>query len=246
MDGPSPHHSHPPPSPQEGSDFTHRPLQEVAKDTGRNHRRPNHSGLHVGGTLSTQVQRETVDQWTKEDQELADDRQSSGGGWRWLFNHVNVLEVAELVFLEEGSRGGWACTSLLLARGCPPGFPATHSAVSCVLSPLLLAAVRQLSLAPAHPSLRLHSPHPSSLRPARSSVSHGDTGHLSQPTHSSLATCCHLCPPAGLPKPLLNHPPRLETHWRVRWTGALRTRWHHPSQSSCPHPHLSAPRHMGS
>lgn len=58
--------------------------------------------------------------------------------------------------------------------------------------------------------------------------------HLSQPTHSSLATCCHLCSPSGLPKPLLNHPPSLERHWRVRQAGALRTRWHHHTQSGCP------------
>lgn len=40
--------------------------------------------------------------------------------------------------------------------------------------------------------------------------------HLSQPTHSSLATCRHLRSPPALPKPRPNHPPSLERHWRVR------------------------------
>lgn len=90
----------------------------------------NHTGPHVGGTLSRQVQREKVGQWTKADQGLADDRQSSGGGRQWLFDHVNVLEAAELVFLEEGRRG--------MSRPPPytwlSSFTATHSAVLCASS----------------------------------------------------------------------------------------------------------------
>lgn len=84
-----------------------------------------------------------------------------------------------------------------------PGFPATHSAASYALSPLLLAAVQQPLLPPAHPSLRPHT-HPSSqgLPAHPSAMATQATTRPPRPAHPPIFS--HLLPPLSppcLPRP---------------------------------------------
>jgi hypothetical protein len=149
-----------------------------------------------------------------EDHELADDRQRVLEAGRWLSNHVNVLEAAELVFLgrRRGCGGNAQARSLHTAAQLP-----CHPQRSVLRAKPFAPCSCLATLAGPCPSIT-PSPLSSSIFPEdcpliRQPWGHGPPlVHLSWATHSSIATCCHLCPPPGLPKPHPNNPPSLERH----------------------------------
>lgn len=123
-----------------------------------------------------------------------------------VVHHVNVLEATELVFLEGGHerapflhvaaqlpchpRRSLLCTKPFVPCSCP----ATLVAPSPFITPSPLSSIFSRAC------LLISQP----WRPL---------AHLSQPTHSSLATCCHLCFLPCLPRPLLpNRLPNLKEH----------------------------------